>query len=607
MSDDPRVEQLLDEIADSGRTPEEVCADCPELLAEVRTLWLRMRLVDAELEALFPAPSPNRDTPTPAPWNPAVPLPHIPGYQVDVVVGRGGMGIVYRARHLRLNRMVALKMLLPGAYAGPEERERFLREAEAVAGLRHANLVQVHDAGDHDGRPYFTMEYVEGGSLAQKLLGTPQPAHQAAALVATLAEAVQVAHQGGIVHRDLKPGNILLTADGTPKIADFGLARHFDTGPALTQTGDRIGTPSYMAPEQALGMARAIGPAVDIYASGAILYELLTGRPPFRGETAAETEQQVIYQEPVPPSRLKASVPRDLETMCLKCLHKEPRRRYATAADLADDLRRFQRGESIAARPVGLLERFGKWIRRRPAAAALLGATVVFTTALLGGALWLAAHQAQRRQAVEGDLREVTELQQQARWTDARAALQRADARLNGSGAGDLRQRFDQARKDLDLVIELDRIRLSRVTSGNLALYKTKADRGYAKAFADAGLARAHDPPDLVAARVNASAVRVALTAALDDWAVCAPDKDRRDSLLALARNTDPDPQGWRDRIRDPASWEDPAGVIKLAQAVPVSQQPVPLLLALGERLEAAGGDAPAFLKRVQGEHPADF
>jgi serine/threonine-protein kinase len=619
MSDEPRVQQLLDEILDSERTPEQVCAACPELLTEVRKRWLQMRLVEAELDALFPTPGPIQAAETPGPWDPAVDLPRIPGYQVEAVVGRGGMGIVYKAQHLRLNRPVALKMLLPGAYAGPAERMRFAHEAEAVAGLRHPNLVQVYDVGDHEGRPYFTMEYIEGGSLAEKLMGTPQPAQQAVALLATLAEAVQVAHQGGIVHRDLKPANILLTADGTPKIADFGLARHFDTGQALTLSGTRLGTPSYMAPEQALGKPHDIGPAVDIYALGAILYKLLTGRPPFRGETAAATELQVIYQEPVPPSRLNARVPRDLETICLKCLYKEPRRRYTTAAALADDLRRFQRGESITARPVGLPERFGKWVRRHPAVAALLAAIVLFTTAFIGGALWLAVQQAQRREAVEGDLREVAELQRQARWTDARAALQRAEARLNGGGGRELRQKFDQARHDLGLVMELDRIRLSRVTSanmvsrlgrvtsGNLVFYKTKADGEYTKAFTDSGLATVSDPPDLVAARIQASNVRVALMAALDDWAACAGDRDRRDWLLAVARRADPDPKGWRDRICDPQSWEDAAALAELARTVPVSGPSVPLLLVLGERLGAVGGDAPAFLRRVQTEHPADF
>ncbi len=211
-----------------------------------------------------------------------------------------------------------LKMLIAGAYAGPHERARFQREAEAVASLRHANIVQIYDVGEHEGRPYFTMEFVEGGSLARTLAGTPQPARQAAAMLAELAQAVHVAHQGGIVHRDLKPANILLTTEGTPKIADFGLARHLDGESALTVSGIGMGTPSYMAPEQASGTVGTIGPAADIYSLGALLYELLTGRPPFRGETASETERQVIAAEPVPPMRLNPKVPRDLETICLR-------------------------------------------------------------------------------------------------------------------------------------------------------------------------------------------------------------------------------------------------------------------------------------------------
>jgi eukaryotic-like serine/threonine-protein kinase len=412
MADEPRVQELLEEILDSERTPEEVCGACPELLPEVRKRWQQMRIVEAELEALFPTPGPDAGADTLAPWYPGADLPRIPGYEVEAELGRGGMGVVYKARHLRLNRPVALKMLVAGAYAGPGERERFLREAEAVAGLRHPNIIQVHDVGDQDNRPYFTMEYVEGGSLAQMLSSTPQPARQAAALLATLAEAVQVAHQSGIVHRDLKPANVLLTADGTPKIADFGLARRLVGGAGLTQSGVPVGTPSYMAPEQARGQTRALGPAVDTYALGAMLYELLTGRPPFRAETAAETVLQVIYQEPVPPSRLNAKVPRDLETICLKCLHKDPERRYATAAALAEDLHRFQRGEPIVARRASVPERIGKWIRRHPTQSAMLAASLLLAVAQVGGSLWLVVQQAHKRDAVGADLREVAALQE---------------------------------------------------------------------------------------------------------------------------------------------------------------------------------------------------
>ena len=204
------------------------------------------------------------------------------------------MGVVYKARHLKLNRAVAIKMLPAGTYAGPHELARFLGEAKAVAGLRHANIVQVHDVGDVEGRPYFTMEFLEGGNLAQKIAGQPQPGRQASEIVAALADAIQVAHQNGIIHRDLKPANILLTADGTPKISDFGLARRFENDEHLTFSGTRIGNPSYMAPEQALGKRGLIGPAVDIYSLGAVLYEMITGRPPFRAETARETERQLL-------------------------------------------------------------------------------------------------------------------------------------------------------------------------------------------------------------------------------------------------------------------------------------------------------------------------
>src|SRR5262245_30294848 len=304
MPDEPRVQELLAELLDRQATPEEVCGACLELLPVVRERWRQICRARAKLDALLPI-WPHGSLPTMPPEE--LPLPQVPGYEVEAVLGHGGMGVVFRARHLRLGRLVALKMALAGSYAGPHERERIQREAEAVAALRHANVVQVYDVGDWAGRPYFTMELIEGGSLAQRLAGAPQPARQAAALLATLAEATHAAHQGGIVHRDLKPANILFTPDGTPKVTDFGLARRLEGGAGLTLSGVPMGTPSYMAPEQAEGKTKHVGPLADVYALGAILYECLTGRPPFRAGTAAATLQQVVADEPVAPRRLNPS------------------------------------------------------------------------------------------------------------------------------------------------------------------------------------------------------------------------------------------------------------------------------------------------------------
>jgi len=289
MTDDLLVQQLLEVLHASDTTPEAVCELYPELLPVVRTRWQRIRRLRADLDALFPPP--NKESKLlPDETN----LPQVPGYEVEGVLGRGGMGIVFKARHLRLNRPVAMKMALARAFADTHEKDRFQREAEAVAGLQHPNLVQIYDVGDADSRSYFTMELVEGGSLANKLAGMPQPSDQAAQLMVTLAVAMQAAHACGIVHRDLKPSNILLTLDNTPKISDFGLARRLGDEAGLTLSGLVVGTPSYMAPEQARGQADAVGPLVDVYALGAILYELLTGRPPFRAATSVETVHQVI-------------------------------------------------------------------------------------------------------------------------------------------------------------------------------------------------------------------------------------------------------------------------------------------------------------------------
>ena len=310
-------------------------------------------------------------------------LPDIPGYELEAEIGRGGMGVVYRACQLGLNRIVALKTIVAAEHASSEQRSRFRTEAEAVARLQHPNIIQIHEIGQHNGLPFFSMEFVAGGSLAEHLARDPHPAEEAARTVEILARAVQAAHDRGVVHRDLKPGNILLTEQGLLKVTDFGLAKQVDTDSGHTQTGSVLGTPSYMAPEQAAGATSQIGPASDVYALGVILFEMLVGRPPFQAPTPYETMRQVLNQDPLPPSRLQAETPRDLETVCLKCLDKRIEHRYASATELAEDLRRFLAGEPIMAKPSSVFGRGLKFARRRPAVAALAMVSLFAVTAIL--------------------------------------------------------------------------------------------------------------------------------------------------------------------------------------------------------------------------------
>jgi WD40 repeat protein len=331
----------------------------------------------------------------------AGPLP--PGYEMIRRLGRGGMGVVYLARQTQLDRLVALKMVRDESHADADYRQRFQREAEAVAKLHHAGVVQIYDVGVHQGRPFFSMEFCKGGSLADHLRGTPLMPETAAAVIERVARAVHHAHANGIVHRDLKPDNIflhdarlsargsgqdmssddsqraLLTPAALPKVADFGLARKLNED-GQTKSGVILGTPSYMPPEQARGAGKQVGPAADIYALGAVLYECLVGRPPFLAATTMHTLLQVLNDDPVPPTRLNPKVPRDLEVICLTCLRKEPAQRYTTAVDMAEELRRYRAHEPIQARPMGRLERGLRWCRRNTTVAALL-AVVAFTLA----------------------------------------------------------------------------------------------------------------------------------------------------------------------------------------------------------------------------------
>lgn len=609
MPDDPRVRELLDELSDQESTPEQICRHCPELLSVVRARWSQICRARAELDALLPV-HPDVSFPIAKPQEDS--LPRLPGYEVDAVLGQGGMGIVFRARHLKLGRLVAVKMSLAGSYASEHERERFRREAEAVAALRHPNIVQVYDVGDLEGRPYFTMELMEGGSLAQRQASVPQSAREAATLVVSLAEAVHAAHQGGIVHRDLKPANILFTPDGTPKITDFGLARRLEGNTALTLSGVPIGTPSYMAPEQARGQSREIGPAADVYALGAILYELLTGRPPFRGETSTETLLQVIQHEPVPPARLNRKVPRDLQTICLMCLQKEPGLRYVTAAALADDLQCFLRGEAIAARPELFLARCVRRISRQPILATAVAIAALSTLAFAGGGLWLLSDRSAKAEAAYEDVRDMVRALNASSWQEASAARDRANGRLGNSAPAPLRQLIDQGTRDLELASRLETFHAKGVEAIAGGTPLADYDKAFMDALRAAKLGAFGDSPEVVARQVRESDIRDMLIAALDWYSVVVIQQDapRGEWALEVARQADPDQSSWRLRARDRKTLNDRAALQDLIASRPItapSMVPLSALEAYLSDREYPLADRLELLKQLYRVHPGDF
>jgi serine/threonine-protein kinase len=417
---------------------------------------------------------------TPATRTMAAPIPTaVSGYEILGILGRGGMGVVYKARQVGLNRVVALKMILSGSHASDEEVMRFRIEAEAVAALQHPHIVQVHDFGQREGRPYFSLEYLEGGSLQQRLTGRPHDPREAARLIATLAGALDFAHRHGIVHRDVKPANILFDSAGQPRITDFGLAKRLvDEDQGRTGAEAILGTPTYMAPEQAQGRTRQVGPAADVYSLGAVLYDLLTGRPPFKGDTVLDTLQLVQTAEPTPPTRLQKKLPRDLETICLKCLQKDSRKRYDSAAALANDLVAFLEGRPIEARPIAAWERAWKWTRRRPAAAALLALAVGATGVVVAGEMissarirGLNATLEEKVEALDGSNAKLTRSEQSLRRKNdellaaaeklkvAHAHALRATRRAEGSER-DAQESFLRAQQGVERVLNLAQNRL---------------------------------------------------------------------------------------------------------------------------------------------------
>jgi WD40 repeat protein len=414
MSDTPtdgHLEEVLAaymEAADAGWAPNRavLVARYPHLRGELEAFFAsqeRIRTVADSLTMVRPAqPADAAATLPPGDTAPVKgALPRAFGDYEDLdEIARGGMGVVFKARQVSANRRVALKMILSGQLASADDVKRFRTEAEAAANLDHPNIVPIYEVGEHDGQHFFSMKLVEGGTLAGQVPRFVNDPRAAARLIATTARAVHHAHQRGILHRDLKPGNVLLDAEGQPHVTDFGLAKKIAGDSPLTHSGAIVGTPSYMAFEQA-GGKKGLTTAADVYALGAILYELLTGQPPFRAATALDTLLQVLENEPNPPRKLNPKIDRDLETICLKCLEKEPARRYESAAALADDLERWQRGEPIQARRVGAIERTWKWAWRRPGLALMMGSVAAFVllSVLLGAGYLIAASNLRESEA----------------------------------------------------------------------------------------------------------------------------------------------------------------------------------------------------------------
>ena len=443
------AEYLASEESGNAPSPDEVVTEHPDLAEELRKFFANRD----ELAAALPGEPPRNQFVPPT-------VRYFGDYELIDEIARGGMGVVYRARQTSLNRIVAIKMILSGHLAGEDDVKRFKTEAEATANLKHVGIVPVHEVGMHEGQHYFSMDYIEGRSLAEIVRENPLGARKAAEFVQAIAEAVDYAHQQGTLHRDLKPANVLIDADDRVHITDFGLAVRVEGDSDLTRTGQILGTPAYMPPEQAQGKQGLIGPASDVYALGVILYELLIGRPPFRGESSIETLKLVIETEPVAPRLLNPKVPRDLETVCLKCLQKEPHKRYVTAEELADDVGRFLKGEPILARPVGRIERTWRWCQRNPVTAGLM--LLVACSLLIGTVVsTYFAMQAHHRAVGEAEQRGIAV----RRLGEVTAARSLSDQRLHLATAERLAAQSQVVRRDFpqrSLLLAIDAVEATR-------------------------------------------------------------------------------------------------------------------------------------------------
>jgi eukaryotic-like serine/threonine-protein kinase len=565
-------------------------------------------------------------------------------YELLEEIARGGMGVVFRARQPGLKRMVALKMILAGRLASAAEVRRFRIEAEAAARLEHDNIVPIYEVGEFNGQQFYSMRLIDGGSLASRRAEFAVPAaagntdarrrqQRIADIMARVARAVHYAHQRSTLHRDLKPANILLDDAGRPQVTDFGLSRRLDQVSELTQTGVVIGTPAYMAPEQT-GASKEVTTQTDVYGLGAVMYELLTGRQPFRDARVLETLRQVREVEPVKPRTVCANVDRNLETICLKCLEKEPQRRYGSAEALADDLERFLRDDPIVARPANALERTVKWVRRSPARASLT-VSVLLLIGLSGFGLWwrtrVAAEQdrldaqhrlyqaraeaerdiaAERiRLGVASALALSEDLRRKYRYAQAQRALDQAAKLAAGDSREDLRSQLQRACDDLDFVRECDAIRMKRSIwiageDGRGRFDSESAPPAYRSAFARRGLDVGGADARALGEQIRASSLRQDMVAALDDWAVLETDSVLRDRILAVARAADPGP--WLDRFRDSSIRLDKERFAALVESAAPQTLSPGTAIALAELMDQRGLNSTALLQKAAFAHPND-
>jgi serine/threonine-protein kinase len=552
-------------------------------------------------------------------------LPTVAGYEVLAEVGRGGMGIVYKARHLALGRLVALKMILAGPFGSASGHARLRLEAELAARVQHPNIVAVHEVGSHAGGAFLSMEWVDGGTLAARV-GQPWPVDLAADLVKALARAVHAAHSQGVIHRDLKPANVLLQQmpagaavagavtfpKGSlvvPKVTDFGLAL-LEGGEPLTSTGLVMGTPAYMAPEQAHGDRARVGPATDVHALGVILYELLTGRPPFHSDDPMTVLMAVAAADPRAPRRLRRQVPRDLDTVCMKCLEKEPGKRYPSAAALADDLARWLEDKPILAQRPGFMQVAARWARRHKAVV-WAAAVVLLVVAVIGGGVGL--REVQKRARAEGEahaaLTEALELRQQQKWPEALSAVRRAKGVLAGVWVDEaLRQEVEELHRDVDMALRLQEARLlgTAVKHGHFDMDAVSA--AYEEAFAWYGLRLESVDPQQAGQFIRSRSIGLQLAAALDDWASCREWGSKgRSQLLAIARVADPDP--WRDRLRDALERQGPRAREELVASARAEDLPPATVVLLARSTEGTtvAERVVAVLRQAQERHPDDF